>query len=158
MLPQAMTVRKDVPPVTRGEPAMRVLGLLREHGVAVLVDEQRRPFDILTSCDLDKVRKQVEQGLKKDSPAEALFAKQGREVHTVNENDDLTLVAQRIVKHGLATGIVVVDRMGRYAGYVFTSDLRDTADRFAKETSEDARRVQARYPEAWSSLRSRLPS
>lgn len=158
MLPSAKSVITPIPAVNAEDPALRALMLLKEHGVVVLVDSDRKPFDILTACDLGKVRRQVEQGLGKDSPAAALFSATGREVYAVSEDDDLGVVAQQIARHRLATGIVAVRADGRYAGYIFSSRLRESVDEYASEVSKDVRSVAERYPEAWSSVRSRVTS
>lgn len=155
MLPVAKDLMELVPAILPTEGVIRVLGNLHEHGVAVLLDGERRPFDILTACDLDKVKSQVEQGLGKDASASALFEAKGRSVFTVSEDDDLTTVARRIAQHGLATGIVVVDRNGRYQGYLFSSALRAKANELSREVTDDVRRVKAQYPEAWSTVQQR---
>jgi predicted transcriptional regulator len=158
MLPLAKDVMLPVPAVSKADGILRVLGNLREHGVAVLLDTENKPFDILTACDLGKVKEQVEHGLGKDAPASALFEPKGRPVFTVNADDDLTVVAQQIALHGLSTGIVVVDRQGRYLGYVPSSTLRERATELFREVSEDVRRVKAQFPEAWSSVQRRTVS
>jgi CBS domain-containing protein len=155
MLPVARDVMDLVPAILPTEGVIRVLSNLREHGVAVLLDSERRPFDILTACDLDKVKKQVEQGLGKEAPASALFEAGGRTVFTVTDEDDLTSVARKIAQHGLATGIVVVDDNGRYRGYLFSAKLRAKATELSREVNDDVRRVKAQYPDAWSSVQQR---
>jgi len=155
MLPVAKDVMLPVPAVSKTDGILRVLNNLREHGVAVLLDTESKPFDILTACDLDKVKKQIERGLGKDAPASALFEPKGRHVFTVKPDDDLTVVAKQIALNSLSTGIVVVDSDGRYMGYVPSSTLRERATELSREVSEDVRRVKAQFPEAWSSVQRR---
>jgi predicted transcriptional regulator len=159
MLPQARNVMKQVPPITESAKVIDVLRVLKEHSVAVLVDDGGRPFDILTSCDIERVRTQVTaRRLSGTSPAKSLFTEQGREIYTVKDGDSLEVVAQRIAQRGLGTGITVVDPSGRYVGYVFNADLRDSASQYTRQVEADVRRVEAQYPEAWSSLQRRLSS
>ena len=156
-IPTARMVMKNVPSVTVRDSVMKALQQLRDLGVVVLVDDHLVPQDILTSCDLDAVRERA-QGLTKESPASALFEASGREVFRVKESDDLRAVAQMISRKGLATGITVVNEAGAYVGYLFNADLRQSAERLAKETKEAVEKVQAAYPEAWSSVGSRVGS
>ena len=158
MLPVAKDVMRPVPAITQTDGIVKVLGMLSEHGVAVLVDDAGRPFDILTTCDLEKVKAKVEAGLGKDAAASSLFEARGRAVFTVNAEDDLKTVAKQIANRGLSTGIVVVDTTGRYLGYLFSAVLRDTADAIYQRASDDMRRVKAEYPDAWSSVQRRTSS
>jgi hypothetical protein len=156
-VPVAAAVMKEIPAVKMQDPVVAALERLGEHGVAVLVDDAGRPRDILTSCDLDHVRERANL-LRVDSPAAKLFEQEGRDVYRVRRDDDLRAVAQEIARRRLATGIVVVDDAGRYAGYLFNDDLRASADAFVREAKQRAESVQASYPEAWSALGGRLPS
>ena len=159
MLPQAVTVMTRVPAITKGALVLDVLKNLKEHGVAVLVDAERRPIDILTSCDVEAVKQKIgERKLAGNSPGSALFTEQGREVYTVREDDSLEVVAQKLARFGLGTGIAVVDASGRYSGYVYNREMRRRASEYSQEVEADVRRVEAEFPEAWSSLQRRLSS
>jgi CBS domain-containing protein len=159
MLPQAVTVMTRVPPITRSALVLDVLKSLKEHAVAVLVDEDRRPIDILTSCDVEAVKQKVSaRKLAGNSPAHELFTEQGREVYTVREGDSLDVVAQKLARFGLGTGIAVVDASGRYSGYVYNREMRRRASEYSQQVEADVRRVEAEFPEAWSSLQRRPPS
>lgn len=124
---------------------------LKEYGVAILVDDQSRPIDILTSCDLSRVLKRA-QGVTKETPAAQIFETSGRIVHTVRGNVDLLAVANKVAVLKLGTGIVMVDDDGRYAGYIFNRDLRQKAEEIASKARAHARDVKSRFPDAWSNI------
>ena len=127
---------------------------LKTHGVAVLVDDASRPIGILTLCDVEKVGVTLDQLLKgKEGRAGDLFPKKSPTwVHTVRRDTPLSLVAQKILDKGLATGITVVDPDGIFAGYVFAADLRERMRHSVEQRKDvlraDAERLKLQHPNA----------
>ena len=157
-VPVARDVMKRLPAVRDSDTVIGALQLLRSQGVVVKVDDEGRPFDILTLDDLDRVRKGAEMAGSRSASARLLFSPERRYVHSVREDEDLGSVVRIISANHLPLGIVAIDERGRYAGYVFNADLREQAETFVKEAVARAEVVQKAYPEAWAATGAPPPS
>ena len=142
---------RDVRAVRRTDSVYAALRNLKEYGVAILVDDQDRPIDILTSCDLTAVVAKA-QDVVKETLAAQIFEPGGRTVYSVPVSANLLEVARIIAREKLGTGIVVVDGDGRYAGYIFNRDLQQKAEEISAKAQAYERDVKSRYPDAWSTI------
>src|SRR5262245_37789709 len=145
MMYQGEVPIRRVRPVRLGDSAVRTLKLLGENGVVVLVDEEERPQNILTSSDVEDLKTRS-QSLAGDAPASALFGPP-RPVVTVNISERLQDVTRTVANRGLSPGVVVVDDSGHYLGYIFNDDLRQRAEAFISSAEEQAKQVEQRYPD-----------
>jgi len=155
--PTAGGVLQNIPPFRTGDSALAVLERLRDIGVAVLVDDDNRPFDILTSKDVEVVRSRT-HNLGPDSRASSLFASTRRYLHVVKVSDDVRAISRVVAANNLVPGVVAVDDNGRYAGYVFNEDLQKKVETFFNEAVEQVERVKQAYPAAWSAVGERITS
>jgi CBS domain-containing protein len=133
--------------VREADPVVMPLQALREYGIAVLVDRENRPMDVLTSADIDRVRDRAAK-VTQSSLARELFARERPYLHSVKTQDDLTAVT-RLMADNRLPAVVVVDENGRYAGYT---------ESFVREAVRRAEVAQSRFPEAWSATGAPPPS
>jgi hypothetical protein len=141
-----------VEPVKEDAEGKRVVELLGKNHVVVLVDSGSRPIGILTLCDIDRVLNRAKKQPGKLKASDLFEEKSLDYVHTVKVDDPLDVAADEITRRHLDTGIVAVNQQGVYAGYVYTSKLRNYLGAQVDARKEDLRssadRLKSKYPTA----------
>ncbi len=142
-----------VPAIRRTDPVDAPLRSLKEHRVAVLVDDHDRPLDIITDCDIAEALSRAKSAAGSGT-AQDLYKRVDRRVYTVHENIDLATAARKIAELNLQTGITVVDGRERYLGYLYNEDVRRRASELAVRASAYVEFVKATDPEAYALAKS----
>jgi CBS-domain-containing membrane protein len=140
-----------IPTVSKDDDLKKAVKLLKEHGVALLLNDEKKPVGIRTLCNIDEVSEKVQELLARGvNKAGELFPK--TKVHTVPSDAPLSDVVREVLNKQLDTGIAVVDEQGVYKGYVFASKLRDklafAEEKGQRELLSEAERMKRLYPRA----------
>lgn len=117
MLVEAI-MRKDVVTVERDHTALRVARLMKENrtGVAVVVDERRRPIGILTDRDL--ATRILADGRDPDAPVDGFMT---HPVHAIGKDALVFDCLRAMAKHRIHR-MPVIDADARIVGIVNVAD------------------------------------
>jgi CBS-domain-containing membrane protein len=134
---------RKAPGITDADSREKAAGVLREYGIAVLIDQHQQPrsvTSVLHGC-------RPQDRLPKRSDAAALFpAMNLTDIATVKP-DEPVLVAVKKLARNQDVGIVVVDIEGRYQGVALIQDIAKALEKLAKDFAEVAERAERQRQE-----------
>ena len=117
MLVEAI-MRREVVTVERDHTALRVARLMKEHrtGVAIVVDERRRPIGVITDRDLST--RIVADGRDSDTPVDVFMT---HPVHAISQDALVFDCLRAMAKHRVHR-MPVIDAEARIVGIVNVAD------------------------------------